>query len=114
MLHPIVPIMCKFNIILLLDIHFSPELITFLPFERRACSRIFIFDDDIAERNESFQFSLKRTADLDGRIRLNSSPGEILIEDNDGIILVNSRMTHYHTFYCRYVCWVQFQRIHRN
>ena len=57
----------------------------FSPFATRACIDLVVVDDEIAERKERFEFSLKRTIDLDRRITVDPSPGEIFIEDNDGI-----------------------------
>ena len=63
---------------------YTPELLMFSPFAKRACIDLVVVDDEIAERRERFEFSLKRTTDLDRRITVDPSPGEIFIEDNDG------------------------------
>ena len=62
----------------------------FSPFATRACIDLVVVDDEIAERRERFEFSLKRTTDLDRRITVDPSPGEIFIEDNDGINFTSS------------------------
>ena len=49
-----------------------------------ACKYISIIDDSNAERDTIFQIFLKRTADLDRRIRLNPSAAELVIVDDDG------------------------------
>ena len=72
------------------DVYFMPELLMFSPFATRACIDLVVVDDEIAERRERFEFSLKRTTDLDRRITMDPSPGEIFIEDNDGINFTSS------------------------
>ena len=59
----------------------------FSPFATRACIDLVVVDDEIAERRERFEFSLKRTTDLDRRINVDPSPGEIY---NDGINFTSS------------------------
>ena len=67
------------------DVYFMPELLMFSPFAKRLCTGLVVVDNEIAEQNKTFKFSLKRTTDLDRRITVDPSPGEIFIEDNDGI-----------------------------
>ena len=72
------------------DVYFTPELLMFSPFANRACTGLHIIDDEIAERRERYEFSLKRTADLDRRITVDPTPGKIYIEDNDGISVLKN------------------------
>ena len=46
-----------------------------------------ITNDNIAEENKVFQLLLLRTSDLDQRITvLNSPPGMLFLQDDDGIV----------------------------
>ena len=50
----------------------------------RVCEALSIVDDDVSERTESFYLTLERTNDLDSRIILNPSDGEVTILNDDG------------------------------
>ena len=51
----------------------------------RLCWYISIVDDTIDESDESFSFTLERTAGLDPRITLSPSAGEIIILDAESM-----------------------------
>ena len=53
----------------------------------RLCWYISIVDDTIDESDESFSFTLERTAGLDPRITLSPSAGEIIILDAESMYL---------------------------
>ena len=93
------------------------NITSFFPFENITCTSLFVTDDSIAEGMEVLNIFLIRPADLDRRIRVDSTPARVLIGDNDG-----SSMSAFSSFYhclCvffpspnRYVCRVQFSNIH--
>ena len=58
-------------------------LLVFEPCSREACTTITIIDDLVDEPDEQFFIVLNRTVDLDTRITISPSEGEITIEDND-------------------------------
>ena len=60
------------------------DILSFLPFENISCTLLSVTDDSIAEGMEVLNISLKRPADLDSRIRVDSTPARVLIVDNDG------------------------------
>ena len=60
------------------------DILSFSPFENISCTLLFIRDDSTAERMEVFHIVLLRPADLDRRIRVDSTPARVLIVDNDG------------------------------
>ena len=51
-----------------------------------ACVNVNITNDKIAEEEKVFQLFLSRTTDLDRRIKiLNTLPGRLFLEDDDGM-----------------------------
>ena len=50
----------------------------------RVCEEIVIVDDLILEMDETLSFTLNRTDNLDPRITLDPTRGDIVIVDNDG------------------------------
>ena len=60
------------------------ESLSFSSFENISCTLLFIKDDSIAEGMEVMHIVLLRTASLDRRIRVDSTPARVLIVDNDG------------------------------
>jgi hypothetical protein len=52
-----------------------------------------VVDDDIPEKVESFYLTLERTSDLDKRISLNPSYGEVTIYDDDDVTVGFSAMS---------------------
>ena len=62
-------------------------LLEFAVCETQSCANITIEDDLVLEMEERFDISLNRTTDLDPRITLNPTLGQIVIIDNDSEIL---------------------------
>ena len=58
--------------------------------ETRSCIEITIIDDLILEMDEYFSISLERTTDLDIRITLSPTSGEVVIVDDDGTTICSS------------------------
>ena len=68
------------------DFPVSSEVLHFDLLSQTACVDMVINNDDIAEKNKVFQIYLSRTPGLDGQITiLNSPPGSLFLQDNDGI-----------------------------
>ena len=55
----------------------------------RQCVEIIIVDDLILEMEETLSFTLTRTEDLHPNITLNPTHGDIIIQDNDGMLYLN-------------------------
>ena len=53
--------------------------------ETRQCLNVSIMDDVVDEPEESFSYTLERLVNLDPRIILAPSAGEVFILDNDGM-----------------------------
>ena len=64
------------------DLITSSLILSFVQCDIQSYVALQIIDDDIIERNESFYFMLERTVDLDERIKLDSTVGELLITSN--------------------------------
>ena len=68
------------------DFTSSSLSLSFSPCEDRVCSQLPIINDDVIERNKSFQFMLERTPKLHQGIKLNNSTGTlILLNDDNGM-----------------------------
>ena len=63
-------------------------IVSFTSCETQSCAALPIINDDIIEGNKSFYYMLERTADLDERIKLNSTvKGKLVIlNDDDGML----------------------------
>ena len=79
-----------------------PEFLSFSPFENISCTSLFIRDDSIAEGMKVLHIVLLRPADLDRRIRIDSTPARVLIVDNDGSSM-NAFSSFYHCLY--FICY---------
>ena len=66
------------------DLYLMSDILSFSSFENISCTLLFIRDDSIAEGMEVLHIVLLKPADLDRRIRVDSTPAEVLIVDNDG------------------------------
>ena len=66
------------------DLYLTSDIMSFSPFENISCTLLFIRDDSIAEGMQVLHIVLLRHAGLDRRIRVDSTPAEVLIVDNDG------------------------------
>ena len=55
--------------------------------ETRKCEEIVIVDDLILEMEETFSFTLNRTENLDPRITLDPTEGDVVIVDNDSMLI---------------------------
>ena len=80
------------------DLYFMSDILSFFPFEKVSCTLLFVKDDSIAEGMEVLNISLKRPADLDRRIRVDSTPARVLIVDNDGSSI--SAFSSFYHFLC--------------
>ena len=67
-----------------LDYGVVNTILVFAACEMRSCVDVFITDDIILEKDESFGITLRRTRDLDSRIILDPVNGVIEVADNDG------------------------------
>ena len=67
-----------------IDIKFVSHLVIFSPFEKKACTGFSIRDDNIAERNQILEIVLIKSPDLDRRIGVGPSVGELFLVDDDG------------------------------
>ena len=65
------------------DLTTSSLILSFVSCEAQSCAALEIIDDDIIERNKSFYYMLERTVDLDERIKLDSTVGELVILNDD-------------------------------
>ena len=65
------------------DLTTSSLILSFVPCQIQSCAALQIIDDDIIERNKSFYYMLERTIDLDERIKLDSTVGELVILNDD-------------------------------
>lgn len=67
-------------------------LLNFNELQMKSCVNMSIVDDAIVENVESFDVTLERTPDLDGRIILDPVDGVVEITDNDhdGKVMINA------------------------
>ena len=65
------------------DLITSSLILSFVPCKIQSCAALPIINDDIIERNKSFYYMLERTTDLDERIKLDSTVGELVILNDD-------------------------------
>ena len=59
-------------------------IVTFSRNDILNCLRVDIVNDNSVEKRESFSINLKRTENLDERIRISPDRGTVTIEDDDG------------------------------
>ena len=71
------------------DFTSSSLSLSFAPCEARACSLLPIINDDVIERNKSFQFMMERTPQLQERIKLKNSTGTFILLDDNGMYTPN-------------------------
>ena len=62
-------------------------VVSFAHCDTQSCAALPIINDDIIEGNKSFHYMLERTADLDERIKLDSTVGELVILNDDNGML---------------------------
>ena len=79
----------------LLDYGAVSTLLMFASCETRQCTNIIIINDVFKEDTESFSVSLMRTSELDPRITLDPTVGEIEITDSDGLLYIQNYAIHY-------------------
>ena len=65
------------------DLTASSLILSVVPCKAQICAALPIINDDIIESNKSFYYTLERAADLDERINLDSTGGELLILNDD-------------------------------
>ena len=65
------------------DLIASSVLLSFSRCDTQSCAALPIIDDNIIEGKESFHYMLERTTDLDERIELDSTVGELVILNDD-------------------------------
>lgn len=53
--------------------------------DNRSCVLLNVVDDLVLEVDETLDITLNRTADLDSRITLDPTEGEVVIVDNDSM-----------------------------
>lgn len=63
---------------------FKDKHLHFVKCEKRQCVNVSILDDEEVEYLEIWDVTLKRTPDMDSRIKLDQVNGKIQISDNDG------------------------------
>ena len=69
------------------DFNVSMMVLKFYHLSDFSCALVGFRDDNIAEETKVFQLFLLRTADLDQSITiLNSPPGILFLQDDDGIV----------------------------
>jgi hypothetical protein len=79
------------------DFTYSSLNLSFNACEQTACHMLPIINDDVIERNKSFQFMLQRTPDLDERIKLDPTIGNLTILNDDNVMAVGFSSTTYTT-----------------
>ena len=67
-----------------LDYGAVDTVLMFAACERKNCVNLYITNDIILEKDESFDLTVEKTSDLESRITLDPVNGVVEIIDNDG------------------------------